>query len=131
MKELIMALQDLLRQGFQYQLNILRSVGKSMISMPAGNPMGQVISLLSALGAVSRKKVINQQNESFRPIAVPISQEAPPIEIIKGIGKKFGAKMRAFGIANTEDLRVFNVQDAKLVGISQKLIEKWQNSLGS
>ena len=131
MKELIMALQDLLRQGFQYQLNILRSVGKSMTSTPAGNPMGQVISLLSALGAVSRKKVINQQNKSFRPIAVPISQEAPPIEIIKGIGKKFGAKLRAFGIVNTEDLRLFNVQDAKLVGISQKLIEKWQNRLGS
>ena len=98
---------------------------------PAGNPMGQVVSLLSVLGAASRKKSITQQKESFKPIAIPIPQEAPPINTVKGIGKKYGAKLGAFGILTIEDLRVFNVEDSKFVGISQKLIQKWQNSIKS
>lgn len=124
-----MALQNLLHQGFQYQLNLLRSISKSLINAPAGNQMGQVVTLLSALGAVSRKKTISQQTELFRPIAIPIKQAAPPVETIKGIGKKFGAKLRAFGICTTEDLQEFRVEDSEFVGISSKLLKKWQSSI--
>jgi len=123
-----MTLQDLVRQGFQYQLNLLRSVGKSLINVPHGNPMNQMVSLLSALGSVSRKKT-SEQAEYFRPIAIPILQDTPSIETIKGIGKKFGAKLRAFGICSTVDLQIFNVEDSKFVGISPKLIKKWQDSI--
>jgi len=124
-----MALQDMLRQGFQYELNLLKSIGKLLVAAPAGNPVGQVVSLLSALGATSRKKVITQECETFRPIAIPIPQDSAPVETIKGIGKKFGSKLRVFGICSIEDMRAFNVQDSGLVGISRKLIQKWKNSL--
>ena len=124
-----MALENLIRQGMQYQLNIIRSLGKSIMKPPAGNVMGQVVSLLSVLGAASRKKVITPQKDSFKPIAIPIPQEAPSINTVKGIGKKYGAKLKAFGILTVEHLRVFNVEDSKLIGISPKLIQKWQNSV--
>ncbi len=126
-----MALENLLRQGMQYQLNIIRSLGKSIMKPPAGNPMGQVVSLLSVFGAASRKKIIAQQKESFKPIAIPIPQEAPPINTVKGIGKKYDAKLRSFGILTIEDLRIFNIEDSKFVGISPKLIQKWQTSVKS
>lgn len=126
-----MALQNLLRQGIQYQLNILSSLGKSIMKPPAGNAMAQVVSLLSVLGAVARKEKMNPQDRAFKPVAVPIPQEATPVNTIKGIGKKYSAKLNAFGILTTEHLRVFNVEDSKLVGISPKLILKWQNSVKS
>jgi predicted flap endonuclease-1-like 5' DNA nuclease len=115
----------------QYQLNIWRSLGKSIMKPPAGNPVGQVVSLLSVLGAASRKKSITPQKESFKPIAIIIPQEAPPVNTVKGIGKKYSAKLKAFGILTVEHLRVFNVEDSKLVGISPKLIQKWQNNIKS
>jgi len=124
-------MENFIRQGMQYQLNIIRSLGKSIMKPPAGNPLGQVVSLLSVLGAASRKKSITQQKESFKPIAIPIPQEAPPINTVKGIGTKYGAKLGAFGILTIEDLRVFNVEDSRFVGISPKLIQKWQNSIKS
>lgn len=93
--------------------------------------MGQVVSLLSVLGVAARKKSITPQKEQFKPIVIPIQQEAPSINTVKGIGKKYSAKLKAFGILTIEHLRVFNVEDSKLVGISPKLIQKWQNNITS
>ncbi|HUX98101.1 MAG TPA: helix-hairpin-helix domain-containing protein [Candidatus Deferrimicrobium sp.] len=110
------------------QITFIQHVSKAIMNPPKINIMGQVVSLLNVLGGASRKKVMSQHS-NFQPIAVPIPQDMPPIENVKGIGKKIGAKLRTFGISTIDDLKLIDIKKCKLPGISAIRIQKWQMSL--
>ena len=124
-----MALNDLLWNGVKQQINFLQNMTKVFLNPPRVNVVGQIFSLLNVLGAINRKKIVSQQNKSFKPVAVPISPNAPPIESVNGIGKKLGEKLRSYGIATTEDLKMLDGATMKIPGISPVRLQKWQTSL--
>ncbi len=125
----LMALEDILLNGLKERVDVLQSVAKAIMKPSGANTIGQVVSLFSVLGGISRKNIIKQENEPFKPIAIPISSEGPPIETVKGIGKKLGAKLRAFGIMTVNDLRIHSPKDFKIPGISTERIKKWKATL--
>ena len=123
-----MALNDLIWDGMKQQITLIQHISKAIMRPPNLSIMNQVVSLLNVLGSASRKRVMTQ-NSSFQPIAVPIPQDAAPIESVKGIGKKIGAKLRTFGIITIDDLKMFNIKKSKIIGFSETRIQKWQMSL--
>ncbi|NVM28528.1 MAG: helix-hairpin-helix domain-containing protein [Candidatus Helarchaeota archaeon] len=124
-----MSFNYIFKNGIQPQIDIIQSIAKSLVRPVRKNTVGQVFSLLNVLGAISKKKVITQSNESFKPKAIPTLQESLPIESIKGIGKKIGTKLRFCGITTTADLKVINPKAYNIPGVSQKRLEKWKNNL--
>ena len=121
-----MALDYLLRNGVQTQIDIIQSVANALINPPAVNIVGQVASLLNVLGVVSRKQVITH---SKKVVVISRTPNTPPIEAVKGIGKKLGVKLRAVGINTIGDLINLNSKTFNIPGISQTRIQKWQASL--
>ena len=124
-----MALKNFIMNGVQEQINFIQGITRAIVKPPAENVVGQVVSLLNVLGAASRKQVVKRSINNFKPIAIPISQLEPPIESVKGIGKKLGVKLRLHGISSTEDLKRYKPGAFKIPGISASRIQKWQNSL--
>jgi len=124
-----MALEIRLWNGLKEQVDLLQSVAKAIMKPSATSTIGQVVSLFSVLGGISRRNIIRQENEPFKPIAIPIHSEGPPIETVKGIGKKLGAKLRAFGIITVNDLRIHSPKDFKIPGVSTERIKKWKATL--
>ena len=124
-----MSLSYLLRNGIQSQIDIIHSVTKAIIKPPARNHVGQVLSLFNVLGTISKKKAIIQSQKDFKPVALPIPKSGSPVESIKGVGKKLGAKLRAFGLSSTADLKAANPHAYKIPGISQARLQQWQASL--
>jgi hypothetical protein len=124
-----MALENLIWNGLQDQLNILRSVTKAIINPAPERPLRNVFSLFSVLGVATRSKTIKHANQKFKPIEIPIKQDSPPVETVKGIGKKLGATLRTFGIKTITDLKNHNPATYKIPGISSQRIQKWQNAL--
>ena len=121
-----MALDYLLRNGVQTHIDIIQSVAKALINPPAINAITQMTSLLNVLGVISRKKVVKNEE---RVIAISGTPSAPPIETIKGVGRKLGLKLRAAGVKTIGDLKNLKTLDCNIPGISQNRIQKWQASL--
>ena len=121
-----MALDYLLRNGVQTQIDIIQSVAKALINPPSVNIVGQMTSLLKVLGVVSRKKIVKNAENA---VVISGTPYAPPIEAIKGVGKKLGAKLRSLGISTLNDLKKMDAKTFKVPGISQSRIQKWQNNL--
>ncbi len=124
-----MALETFLWNGLQDQLTILRSVTKAIIHPAPESPLRNMFSLFSVLGVAARRKTIKHTSQEFKPIAIPVKPNSPPIEAVKGIGKKLGATLRTFGIKSVMDLKNHNSKAYKIPGISSQRIEKWQNTL--
>lgn len=119
-----MALDYFLKNGVQQQLDIIQSVARALINPPSVNLVGQLTSLFNVLGVVSRKNTVGNMQKAFVNSRIPPS---PPIETIKGVGKKLGGKLREVGINTISDLKQLNPATFKIQGISQSRIEKWQN----
>ncbi|MHA1130862.1 MAG: helix-hairpin-helix domain-containing protein [Candidatus Helarchaeota archaeon] len=124
-----MALENFLWNGLRDQLNILKCVAKAITQPASVNPMKNVLSLFNVLGVVSQKVAIRQTNLNFKPTAVPIIQNTPAIETVRGIGKKLGTKLRSYGIMTVADLKKYDPKISKIPGISPQRIQKWQNNL--
>ncbi len=121
-----MAQNNVLLAGLQQQIRFVQSLSNLLIKPPIDNVIGQVFSLLNVLGTASRKKVVDNHDKAFKPIAIPIHLEAPPVETVKGIGPKLAAKLRTAGIKTTDDLKNCNSLALKIPGISPNRIQKWQ-----
>ena len=119
-----MALDYLLRNSIQPQLDIIQSVAKALINPPTVNIVGQLTSLLNVLGVVSRKRIVKSVES---PSVASEVRSAPPIEAIKGVGRKLGLKFRAAGIKTIADLKKIDTKTFQLSGISPSRLEKWQN----
>ncbi|MHA1265482.1 MAG: hypothetical protein ACTSRS_09630 [Candidatus Helarchaeota archaeon] len=117
-----MSIPYILQHEIRAQVEILESFAKAVFKSPATGITKQVFALFDVLGTVARKQEI-RKGAKREPI------QAAPIEAVKGIGKKLGAKLRVFGIKNIRDLERFNPKSVRIPGISQRRIIAWQNSL--
>jgi PAS domain S-box-containing protein len=76
---------------------------------------------------------MNQDPESLEALSEPNSQEAPPIEVIEGIGPAYSARLGEASIRSTSDLleagatRAGRKELAEKTGLSPKLILRWVN----